>query len=160
MIVREATAEDAGFLYEVVAIAVDWRPGAIVRSAAAVMSDPALAHYVGGWPRPGDVGFVAVEERKIGAAWWRTFPANDPGYGFVDPSTPEVSVGVLAGSRGDGVGTLLLETLIAEGRRRDVPALSLSVEVENPALRLYERLGFVAVHRAGGALTMVLDLRT
>jgi ribosomal protein S18 acetylase RimI-like enzyme len=78
----------------------------------------------------------------------------------VDPSTPEVSVGVLAGSRGDGVGTLLVVTLIEEGRRRGVPALSLSVEVENPALRLYERLGFVAVDRAGGALTMVLDLRT
>ena len=42
-------------------------------------------------------------------------------------------------------------------RAARVGALSLSVEQDNPALRLYERFGFVSVARVGNALTMRLD---
>jgi hypothetical protein len=48
--------------------------------------------------------------------------------------------------------------LIAEARQRGLPALSLSVEPENPAARLYERLGLITVERLGGGVTMVVTL--
>ena len=139
-------------------MAADWRPDAAVRSVAEIMAEPALAHYVAGWPVEGDVGFVAEGERPVGAAWWRFFSQSDPGYGFVDDRTPEVSIGLVADARRRGIGTALLEALIEEAIGRALPALSLSVEPDNPAMALYQRLGFVAVGRVGGSVTMMLKL--
>ena len=62
------------------------------------------------------------------------------------------------GERRRGVGTRLLAALVAEAERSALPALSLSVEPDNPAARLYERLGFRTVGVNGGSLTMLLDL--
>jgi GNAT superfamily N-acetyltransferase len=156
--VRAATPEDAAFLREMLAIAADWRPDSPTRPVAEVMREPALAHYVVGWPRQGDFGFVGVDERPVGAAWCRLFTAQDPGYGFVDEATPEVSIGVRAEARGRGVGTSMLTALVREARRRGHPGLSLSVEPDNPAVVLYERLGFDAVDHREGAVTMTLSL--
>jgi ribosomal protein S18 acetylase RimI-like enzyme len=159
--IRAATADDAGFLAGMVAVAVDWRPGSSPRPVASVAGDPALAHYVSDWPRHGEVGFVGirVDRRPLGAAWWRFFTREDPGYGFVDPAIPEVSIGVVSEARGRGVGTRLLQAVIDEGRRRALPGLSLSVERDNPARALYERLGFTVVGLDGaGSVTMVLVL--
>jgi len=85
-------------------------------------------------------------------------PAEDPGYGFVSADAPEVSLTVEAEHRGLGVGTALVAAAVEEARRRALPALSLSVEDGNHARRLYERCGFTAVGRSGGADTMLLDL--
>ncbi len=51
-----------------------------------------------------------------------------------------------------------MKSLIDRAAVESVPALSLSVEPDNPAARLYERLGFEVVGVVGGAHTMVLDL--
>lgn len=51
-------------------------------------------------------------------------------------------MGVVRTWRGRGVGSRLLDALIAAGRVRGLPSLSLSVEPENYARRLYERVGF------------------
>ena len=111
-----------------------------------------------GWPRPGDLGVVAEIDAPVGAAWWRYLAAGEPGYGFVDERIPEISIGVVGKARGAGTGSLLLAALIECARERAVPALSLSVEPDNPAARLYRRLGFVEVGGVGGAVTMVLTL--
>jgi len=52
-----------------------------------------------------------------------------------------VDIALLPEHRGNGIGTRLLEELLAEG---DAEAKSVTIHVErmNPALRLYERLGF------------------
>jgi len=47
--------------------------------------------------------------------------------------------------RGRGIGTEVVKTLIAEGARAG-RAVTLGVVKTNPALRLYERLGFRATH--------------
>jgi ribosomal protein S18 acetylase RimI-like enzyme len=153
--IRPAGADDAPFLQQMLVLAADWRSGDPVRPVADVMAEPSLARYVAGWPREGDVGFIAEEERAVGAAWWRYFPRDDPGYGFVDEATPELSIGVVDEARGRGVGTLLLRALVGEARRRALPGLSLSVESDNPAVSLYERLGFVTVSAMGNALTLI-----
>lgn len=75
---------------------------------------------------------------------------------FVQIDIPEVSIGVLEACRGRGIGTRLLETLVDCAGFHRVPALSLSVEVDNPAVRLYTRLGWRVFARSGGSLTMLL----
>lgn len=156
--VRPATLEDHPFLEQMLAVAVDWRPDAEVRPVADVMAEPELAHYVSGLDLERDAGFVAVDDRPVGAAWWRYFPEHDPGYGFVGTTIPELAIGVVAEARGRGVGTLLLTALIDEARRRSLPGLSLSVEPDNPAASLYRRLGFKTVGGTGGSVTMVLRI--
>jgi ribosomal protein S18 acetylase RimI-like enzyme len=141
------------------AVAADWRPGARVRSVVEIMAVPALARYVAGWPREGDFGLVAQDAgRSVGAAWWRLFTPDDCGYGYVDEATPELSIAVVPARQRRGVGTLLLHALIDEAHRSGLPALSLSVDVENRASRLYERLGFKRVRRDNGSVTMILLL--
>ena len=140
-------------------VAAYWRPGQLAGSVEDVHSQPELAHYVSGWPRVGDFGVVALDEKQaVGAAWARWFSEDDPGYGFVDAATPEVSMGVLEGSRGRGIGARLLEELITAALERDLDSLSLSVEPDNFARRLYERVGFRRVGEVGGSLTMLLQL--
>ena len=72
----------------------------------------------------------------------------------MDEQTPELTVGVVAGSRGQGVGTALVHTLLEQVRAAGFEAISLSVEPANPAVRLYERAGFTRVGGTG-AWTMV-----
>ena len=52
-----------------------------------------------------------------------------------------VDIALLPEHRGNGVGTRLLEDLLAEGDA-DGKSVTIHVERMNPALRLYERLGF------------------
>ena len=56
-----------------------------------------------------------------------------------------VDIAILPAYRGAGIGTAILTDVLAEGQRSGKP-VSIHVEQYNPALRLYERLGFV--HRS------------
>lgn len=55
-----------------------------------------------------------------------------------------VDVTLLSEFRGTGAGTTLLRALMAEAEAAGKP-LTIHVEMYNPALRLYERLGFTAI---------------
>ncbi len=157
LVIRQAKAEDSDFLTEMLAVAVDWRADS-PRSATEVMRDPALAHYVAGWPREGEFGLVAEDPVPLGAAWWRCFTEDDPGFGYVDSATPEISIGVVKNARGHGIGRRLLSALIDQAREQAMPALCLSVEPDNDASDLYRALGFQEVGSVGGAVTMLLRL--
>jgi ribosomal protein S18 acetylase RimI-like enzyme len=64
-----------------------------------------------------------------------------------------IDISLLPQHRGKGVGTALLQGLLAEAadaRKR----VSIHVEKHNPALRLYERLGFARVTDTGVYLLM------
>ena len=148
-VIRHATADDVSSLHQMLAMAADWRPDAHVRSVAEIAAIPPLARSVARWPRDVDFGLIAVEDgAAVGAAWWGLFSEDDCGYGFIDEVTRELSIAGTPGRRGHGVGTLLLHALTDEARRSRTRSLSLSVEVENPAARLYERFGFTGVRRS------------
>lgn len=154
--IRPLQPADDPFLWEMLYEAI-YIPAGGVKPDRTILQEPSLAHYVAGWgQQPGDAGVLAIDPQRghpVGAAWLRLFPATDPGWGFVDAATPEVSIAMLPAYRGQGVGTMLLTELIilATGR---YAALSLSVDPQNPAMRLYARLGFVAVGAFGTSVTM------
>ena len=158
VVLRPADAADGPFLAEMLVAAAFWRPEGPVGSVRDVMDQPEFAHYVAGWPQRSDCGVIAEDERPVGAAWFRFLRANDPGYGFVDAETPELSIGVALPRRGQGIGSRLLNALVGQARGAGLAALSLSVEPDNYARSLYERVGFETVGAVGGSLTMLLRL--
>ena len=144
--IRRATAEDREFLVDMLVEAVNWSPEWKPRSRRRVLSYPRTGHYVAGWPRDTDVGMVAeAASRPVGGAWVRYFPAGDPGYGFVAPDVPELTVGVAAAWRGRGVGRALLRAVAASAARAGIMRISLSVERKNFARGLYLSEGYAVV---------------
>ncbi len=65
---------------------------------------------------------------------------------------------VIPDSRGLGVGGALLSALLDRARGAGFRALSLGVGETNPAIRLYERHGFVKIETGGRRWTMRIDL--
>lgn len=64
-----------------------------------------------------------------------------------------VDIALLPEHRGRGVGTELLQGLLDEGARSGKP-VSIHVEKNNPALHLYQRLGFRPIEDKGVYLLM------
>lgn len=153
---RPAVAADAGFLTKMLAVAAFWQDDQARNATEDIRRDPRLARYIAAWPQPGDLGVIAETTRPIGAAWIRFFTADEPGYGFLGETTPEIAMGVEPAWRGQGVGSQLLEQLITAAEAADIATLSLSVAAANPARRLYERAGFRHVTQSQGSITMIL----
>src|SRR5262249_33930270 len=114
-----------------------------------------IGRYVDGWGRPGDTALLAVESgHRIGAGWFRLFRESAPGYGFVDESTPELTVVVVPSRQGQGIGELLLAGLLARARAGAYGALSVSVEGDHSELDVYAAAGFEQVGASGHAVTL------
>ncbi len=120
---------------------------------------PELSKYVDSFGRLGDRGFIAIwQGSPVGAAWYRLFEAPHGGYGYVGDDVAELSIAVSPGHRRRGIAGRLLERLLLEADT-DCRSLSLSVEPDNPAVRLYERSGFTKVGEIGGSSTMIRSSR-
>jgi GNAT superfamily N-acetyltransferase len=159
-IIRRAAAEDASFMTDMLMEAVNWSPAWKKRSRDQVLSSPTTAHYIAGWPRDTDLGVIAeaITERA-GAAWLRFLPAADPGYGFVASDVPELTIGVAAHWRGQGVGRGLLRFIAGQARTAGIGRISLSVERKNFSQKLYLSEGYQIVDsRDAHSDTMVKDL--
>jgi GNAT superfamily N-acetyltransferase/DNA-binding transcriptional ArsR family regulator len=137
--------------------AVSWRPG--MRLPLEIVDHPELARFHRGWGRPGDLAVVArAGETVVGGAFCRLFTEADHGDGFVDEQTPEIAIAVWEEHRGCGLGGRLLAALADAARRAGFARLSLSVERDNPAVRLYLRSGYEVVAEAGKDYLMVATL--
>lgn len=136
----------ADFLYEAIFL-----PPGVTPLPREVVELPKLQPYIADFGKDGDVCLCAVNEQQvIGAAWCRYLQ----GYGSVE-GMPELAVSLLPSFRGKGIGTVLLVKFLEEIQKRNLPGISLSVQKENPAYRLYERLGFEIVSDQGDTWIMV-----
>jgi ribosomal protein S18 acetylase RimI-like enzyme len=117
-----------------------------------------ITRYVNAWGRNGDRALIALDDfHSVGAAWYRLYTEREPGFGFVDEQTPELTIGVVPSRRGKGIGSSLLDALLQRARKEGHKRISLSVEKSNPAVHLYESRGFRAVHE-NDDVVMVADL--
>jgi ribosomal protein S18 acetylase RimI-like enzyme len=118
-------------------------------------ADIPLTRYVDNWGRPGDVAIIAHETgNRVGAAWMRRFTENEPGYGFIDAQTPELSIAIVPSRRRHGLGQELMDALLDAARANGASAVSLSVEADSPAVGFYERNGFEQIREQDGGVVM------
>lgn len=133
--IRPITEDDTDTLWHMLYYAahMDEDEGKNVNDAK---SDPFLKRYVENWGQPTDLGFIAEDNAQaLGAVWIRQFD---------DEPHPELAIAVLPDAIGQGIGTQLIERIIDESKNK-FPTIMLSVRADNPALRLYQRLGFQTV---------------
>jgi ribosomal protein S18 acetylase RimI-like enzyme len=152
--IRSLTPDDEPFLWEMLYHALYVPPNSPALPPQ-VIQQPEISRYVEGWGRSGDEGAMALYSNEaIGAVWLRLLTGSQPGFGYVDDFTPELSIAVLPQYRGQGIGSQLL-TYLLERARWHFQAVSLSVSAYNPAKHLYERLGFEVARESGTAITMI-----
>jgi len=154
VVVRRGGAQDVRFLRDMLHHAYYWKERAPDAGPGPV------ALYVKAWGRRGDTAVIAIEGGfPVGAAWYRLFGKDKPGYAFVDERTPELAIAVVPNARGKGVGSKLLDALLARAREAGYPTVSLSVDRANAgAIELYERHGFHRVSEDDDSVTMLARL--
>lgn len=134
-IVGDETALLKEFLYEAIFI-----PEGVEPPAREVVELPELRVYTENFgTQKGDYCLVAETDGKaVGAVWTRIM--DD--YGHVDNETPSLAISLYREYRGQGVGSQLLTEMLALLRQQGYRKVSLSVQKENAAVRLYRRVGF------------------
>jgi GNAT superfamily N-acetyltransferase len=157
--VRPLGPEDLEHVRWALYAALAWTPARELPPPELTLQHPEAARYHLDWGRPGDFGVVAEADGEVvGVAYGRLFTEADHGHGYVDEETPEIAIAVREGRRGAGIGAVLLGELAAAAREAGVARLSLSVDAENPARRLYERVGYRTISEDESGARMVLDL--
>lgn len=139
------------FLYEAIFI-----PQGVEPPPRSIIEQDDLQVYVRGFgDDPHDHCLVAEVDGKIaGAVWVRIM--DD--YGHVDDQTPSLAISLYPEYRGQGIGTQLLNQMLDMLRRKGYPQVSLSVQKENYALRMYQKAGFETVEERGEEVLMVRRL--
>ena len=152
--IREIRQEEYGildeFLYEAIFI-----PEGIEPPPKSIIKQPELQVYVSDFGRKDDCCLVAeVDGKIIGAVWTRIM--ND--YGHIDDTIPSFAISLYKDFRGQGIGTVLMEEMLALLRERGYKKASLSVQKANYAYTLYLKVGFTVVNENDAEYIMICDL--
>ena len=124
-----------------------------------VLNEPGIKAYYDNFGKEGDICFVAtVDGAIIGAAWTRILDGNPKGYGNIGKGVPEFAVSLLPPYRNQGIGTALMQRLIAELKAQSYAEASLSVTKENYAVKMYLKLGFEVTAENKDDYIMVIKL--
>jgi ribosomal protein S18 acetylase RimI-like enzyme len=149
--------KDQDFLFEMLYQSIYHAPGT-PEPDRRIIEAPEIAKYVENWGKKGDYALIAVdgEGHKLGALWLRYFDFHNKGYGYISDEIPEIGIAVDAPHRGKGIGSFLLQELL-ERTKKSISSISLSVQPENPAMRLYLKFGFYECGRSDGSVIMRYD---
>jgi GNAT superfamily N-acetyltransferase len=146
---RPVEVHDVRFLRDMLRHAYHWR--------LSEDTERPVYRYVANWGRRGDAGVLALDgPHAYGAAWYRLFTEDEPGFGFVDEATPELTIAVVPSRRGKGAGGELLQALLVQARANGFVQVSLSSASEQ--IPYYRRLGFEPVAEGEQAVTMLACL--
>jgi GNAT superfamily N-acetyltransferase len=156
--IRDLRDDEVPFLRDMLVAALAWRPRWLPPKPV-LLRIPQVSIFHKKWGRTGDTALVAAQEgRPIGVVWYRFFTDGEHGEGYVDAETPELAIAVVDGFRGRGVGRALMEAMHERARADGIRRISLSVDADNPAKRLYVDLGYEDVTPEDGLGRMLLEL--
>jgi len=128
-----------------------------------IIKKPEINNYIKDFgKRKGDFCiFAEFNGKTVGGAWIRILDGEIKGYGNIDSETPELAIAVFKKYRNLGIGTGLMYNLIDltlyQGLR-GYKQISLSVQKDNYAVKMYKKLGFEIVSENEHDYIMVLKL--
>jgi len=139
------------FLYEAIFI-----PEGVEPPAREIIELPELKIYYENFGTgTADNCIVADDDGKvIGAVWTRIM--ND--YGHVDDDTPSFAISLYKEYRGRGIGTRMMNEMLALLKEKGYKQASLAVQKANYAVRMYEKVGFKTVGENEEEYIMVCEL--
>ena len=140
------------FLYEAIFI-----PKEVKAPPQSIIENEELQVYVRNFGHePDDRCLVAeCDERIVGAVWTRIM--HD--YGHISDDTPSLAISLYKEYRNKGIGTKLLEKMIALLQNDGYSQVSLSVQKANYAVGMYQKAGFDVLQETDEELIMVCKLR-
>lgn len=139
------------FLYEAIFI-----PEGIEPPPKSIIEQPELQVYVENFGKKDDYCLVAeIDNKIVGAVWVRIM--DD--YGHIDNNTPSLAISLYKEFRGQGTGTALLENILSLLKSESYEKVSLSVQKENYAYRMYLKAGFEVVDENDEEYIMICDLK-
>lgn len=126
------------FLYEAIYI-----PQGMAPPPRSILDTPELQVYISGFgTQIHDKAMVAeVDGKVVGAIWVRIM--ND--YGHIDNDTPSLAISLFQEYRGLGIGTALMQKMLDQLKEDGYRQVSLSVQKDNYAVKLYQKTGFEIV---------------
>lgn len=143
------------FLYDAIFIPEDQE-----KPDKEIIKLPELSRYIKDFGKETDLCLVAVlNEELIGAIWTRLFSEEQKGFGFVDLKTPELSMSVSENYRKKGIGTKMLKEMFNKLTLLEYDQVSLSVDKQNFAMRLYQKFGFETVESDDKSATMIKRIK-
>jgi len=98
---------------------------------------------------------VEVDGKVAGAVWVR----NINGYGNIDKVTPELAISLYREYRGHGIGTEMMKRMIDYLKQEGYSKISLAVQKDNRAVKVYLNAGFEIVQENEEEYTMVCYLQ-
>ena len=139
------------FLYEAIFI-----PEGIEPPPKSIISSPELQIYVKHFGESkDDCGLVAeVGGKIVGAVWVRIM--ND--YGHIDDETPSLAISLYKKYRGFGIGTAMMKEILTLLKSHGYSRVSLSVQKDNYAAKMYLKIGFEIVRENEEEYIMVYHL--
>ena len=107
-----------------------------------IINDPALKIYIDGFGKKDDHALCAESDGKIvGVVWTRIIG----GYGSIDKTTLELAVSIYKEYRGYGIGTELMKKMLLLLKEKGYEKVSLAVQKDNYAYKMYKKIGFEIV---------------
>lgn len=140
------------FLYQAIFVPEGTEP-----PAREIIRQPELQVYVKDFGRQKDDHCLVAEAdgKIVGAVWVRIM--DD--YGHIDDETPSFALSLMPEYRGQGIGTALMNEMLALLRRNGYLRASLAVQKANYALRLYQKAGFEIVDENEQEYIMLVNLQ-
>lgn len=140
------------FLYEAIFI-----PEGIEPPPKSIIENEDLQVYVKDFGKHHDDKCLVAEvgNKIVGAVWTRIM--ND--YGHIDDETPSLAISLYKEYRRQGVGTQLLRKMLAMLKKCGYKQVSLSVQKENHAVKLYARIGFNIIKENDEEYIMIYTLK-
>lgn len=152
--IREMTKQEYpllnDFLYEAIFI-----PDGIEPPPKSIITTPELQVYVEHFgASKDDFAFVAeVKNKIIGAVWVRIM--ND--YGHIDDETPSLAISLYKKYRGQGIGSAMMKKMLSVLQIHGYKRVSLSVQKDNYATNLYQKMGFHIIKEHGNEWIMIYN---
>ena len=155
---RALEPRDQDVLWDIFHVAL-WDPPPAPLRPREVMQHPEVRIYAEGWgTREGDVGVLAEVGGRVAGACWMRQVKGGRGLSYLDDATPQLGIGLFPEFQHRGYGEPLMRAALAAAKSAGHRRVALSVHPENPAQRLYRRVGFVQVDVRRTYLVMVRAL--